>query len=365
MKNNRDHLNQKGNGTFVISLDFELYWGVHDVFSKNAYAANIYGGRQAAQAILNIFQEFGINATWAVVGMMNVHNMTELEDALPARIPGYANANLSPYVHTRKERISAAEYPLYFAPELIRKISRTMGQEIASHTFSHYYCLEKGQSLEAFKADARAFSRVMLPVTKEVKSVVFPRNQVNETYLSYCRALGLDAYRGNEEGWIYKITGNKRLNLVKRGLRFLDMYINLFGSQTYRLVRHGNGLPLNVRGSRQLKPVSQSLKRFETMRLKRILNAMTHAAKNGEIYHLWWHPHNFGVQLHENMMFLRQILEHYLALRNAYGFESMSMGEVAGKTMASPQRSEVKQTGNRSVKSQKYDPTAQTFQCKV
>ena len=54
---------------------------------------------------------------------------------------------------------------------------------------------------------------------------------------------------------------------------------------------------------------------------------MIQAAANGEVYHLWWHPHNFGYFLEENMLFLEQILTHYSSLKEKYNFESKSMIE--------------------------------------
>ena len=55
---------------------------------------------------------------------------------------------------------------------------------------------------------------------------------------------------------------------------------------------------------------------------------MSAAAKRGKIYHLWWHPHNFGIQISENFSFLEKILLHFQKLKAAYNFESMSMAQL-------------------------------------
>jgi hypothetical protein len=60
------------------------------------------------------------------------------------------------------------------------------------------------------------------------------------------------------------------------------------------------------------------------------MNEMTYAAKNNEIYHLWWHPHNFGVDTSENMKNLTSLLKHYQFLHSKYGFTSLTMQEAAG-----------------------------------
>ena len=41
----------------------------------------------------------------------------------------------------------------FFAPELIRSIHETKGQEIGTHTYSHYYCLEDSQNEIQFEND--------------------------------------------------------------------------------------------------------------------------------------------------------------------------------------------------------------------
>ncbi len=56
---------------------------------------------------------------------------------------------------------------------------------------------------------------------------------------------------------------------------------------------------------------------------------MTYAAENGRLFHLWWHPHDFGLNTDKNLANLKEILEHYEFLNQKYGFESKNIGEVA------------------------------------
>jgi hypothetical protein len=56
---------------------------------------------------------------------------------------------------------------------------------------------------------------------------------------------------------------------------------------------------------------------------------MTHAALTGTTYHLWWHPHNFGTGLDDNIQFLSTILEHYRRLAKTHGMIARNMGEIA------------------------------------
>jgi hypothetical protein len=58
---------------------------------------------------------------------------------------------------------------------------------------------------------------------------------------------------------------------------------------------------------------------------------MTYAAKNNLVYHLWWHPHNFGVNLDQNIIMLNKILLHYKNLNKKYNFESITMSDLSNK----------------------------------
>src|SRR3546814_17919027 len=86
---------------------------------------------------------------------------------------------------------------------------------------------------------------------------------------------------------------------------------------------------MNVRSSRFLRPYKPGLKSLEEMRLSRICRAMRQAAISGSVFHLWWHPHNFGADIAENLAFLRRILESYRQLEDEYGMTSATIPENA------------------------------------
>ena len=65
----------------------------------------------------------------------------------------------------------------HFSPEVILKISKVTGQEIGTHTFSHYYCSEKGQSIDEFDCDIESAVKIAKKFDLDINSLVFPRNQ--------------------------------------------------------------------------------------------------------------------------------------------------------------------------------------------
>jgi hypothetical protein len=112
-------------------------------------------------------------------------------------------------------------------------------------------------------------------------------------------------------------------------LRFIDSYINLTGYNCYNIVDLQKSTPINFPSSRFLRPYSRKLSFFENLKYLRIKKAMTFAAKNNLIFHLWWHPHNFGKNLEQNINMLNKILMHYKYLNNKYGYESVTMSELS------------------------------------
>jgi peptidoglycan/xylan/chitin deacetylase (PgdA/CDA1 family) len=321
-------------GTFVISLDFELFWGVRDKRTIQNYGQNILAVREIIPKLLLIFKEFNIHATFAVVGFLFFDNKINLLSGLPNKQPSYNNSNFSPYngyVQNKTGKNESSD-PYHYAKSLIQLIQKERIHEIGSHTFSHYYCLEEGQTKEQFADDLLTAKKVAREMNIELKSLIFPRNQFNNDYLSVVKEMGFASFRGNEEHWIYKARNGEELNLLQRFLRLIDSYINISGKHcySYNSLRTNPAL-LNIAASRFLYPYNYRLYFLEWLKIRRIKNAMTYAAKKKEVFHLWWHPHNFGSYQKENFTGLRQILNHYKKLNKQYEFASLSMQELSDK----------------------------------
>jgi peptidoglycan/xylan/chitin deacetylase (PgdA/CDA1 family) len=316
-------------GVFTVSLDFELYWGLRDHVSLDGYRRNLLGARTAVQRLLDLFREYEIHATWAVVGFLLFERREELLQALPSQLPRYKNETLSPYNHIAKVGTREADDPLHFAPSLVRAIAATPHQEIGTHTFSHYYCLEEGQDVESFKADLQAAIAASERFGVRPRSLVFPRNQFSPEYLAACRSLGIEACRTNQGFWAYYAVPQRGNNLIRRTLRFLDSYFSVAPHTVYSPKEIGSDFPRLIPASRFLRPYSHRLRALEPLRFRRIAAELSEAAMTKKIYHLWWHPHNFGVHAEENFAFLRRILEHYRGLSDRHEMVTLNMGEIA------------------------------------
>lgn len=315
-------------GIFTVSLDLELYWGVRDKRSIQDYEANLRGEREAIREMLATFDRHGVHATWATLGFIFFSDINELRAQLPLDTPTYRNSGLSPYPYIEAHQWGDDDL-YHFAPEVIEQIRRHPGQEIGTHTFSHYYCLEPGQTANAFRADLAAAIDTAKARGIEIRSLVFPRNQGNPEYLSLLDDLGIRCYRGNENAPFYTPRHQEQQNAWVRGLRLLDAYINVTGHNTYSVEECARSRPFNIPSSRFLRPYSPSVAWMDGLRLHRIKRAMRHAAIHHRLFHLWWHPHNFGAHIAENQRFLSQILSYYRKLQERYGMQSLNMGEVS------------------------------------
>ena len=313
-------------GSLIVSLDFELFWGMLDQCTLDAYQENVLGGRAAIPRLLELFERHGIHATWAVVGLMFAENVDEARKYFPQDTvqPTYNNINMSPYPLIKSIDNPEIDDTLYFAPDVVEQIAKTDGQEIASHTFSHFYCREEGQTVEQFEADMIAAKTIASDKGYNLKTVVLPRDQCVRKYIDVLPKLGFIAYRDDYNDWIHK---KIKFRPLLRILRMIDTYLPLTGYGGY-IPKADNGI-YRLISSRMFRPYFKPLAFMEKMKIKRIKKQMLHAAKKGLTFHLWWHPHNIGVMTEYHLAMIEDILDYYDFLKAEYGMQSKNMAEVA------------------------------------
>lgn len=323
------HTEEFDTGWFVISLDFELFWGVRDKRTIEDYGKHILGVREALPAMIGLFDKYGVKATFSTVGFLFAKNASTLKNYLPGVQPDYTEKRFSPYTSLHAIGNDEEDDPYHFGYSLLKLIQENGGHEIGTHTFSHYYCLEPGQTIESFRFDIMAAKQIAAAENITVRSLVFPRNQFNESYLTVCKELGIDSFRGNPVSWLYEPRNKNDESLTRRVLRFLDTYINITGHHCHSKKYAASFPVINVAASRFLRPFNPKLSFLEKLRLRRITKAMGHAAENKKIFHLWWHPHNFGTNLPENLSFLEKILVEFKKLEAKYNLQSATMSGIA------------------------------------
>jgi peptidoglycan/xylan/chitin deacetylase (PgdA/CDA1 family) len=323
------HATEGTAGNFVISLDYELMWGVRDHATRETYGANVLGGREAIPAMLDLFQRRGIKATWAIVGAL----LCESKDELVMRAERTMREGKR---IARLDEIGPDERrdPYHFGASLARLIAACPGQEVGTHTFLHRCALEPGETAAGFSADVANAVAQLEEWGISCKSIVFPRNQYASEQLAACRALGLTHFRGNEAKWFYASAPGSRQTKLRRLCRLADCYIDLSGPNVSPPAATEATPLVNVPSSRFLRPFNKRLAAFDRLRLRRIKEAMREAAMTGGTFHLWWHPENFGRNRSENLEFLGKILDWFRLLREEHGMQSRAMREIGRPELA-------------------------------
>jgi peptidoglycan/xylan/chitin deacetylase (PgdA/CDA1 family) len=322
-------------GALVISMDFELHWGMRDHVARHD---SLYGrlpyARRAVEDMLEVFVARGIRATWATVGILFASTRAEVEAYTPRDRPTYSRTELDPY----KEAIGIDEAhdPEHLAASLVELIRTKQGQEVGSHTFSHYYCLEPGQNEAMFRADLAAAQAIALLRGVELTSLVLPRNQWNPAYTAAVLDLGFRCIRGPQQGWSHQAREGGHQNVLHRGARLADTYVGVSPPPTteWSNVLLPSGL-CDVPASAFLRPYAPDRKRLEPLRLARLRSGLRDAARRGRIFHLWWHPHNFSQYRSENFAVLEQILDEFDRLAASEGMQSLTMADVAERVAPS------------------------------
>ncbi len=317
------------NGQFVISIDYELLWGVWDVTTKEKYGQHILGVRKVIPALIDLFETYHIKTTFAIVGFLFAKNKEELLPFLPEIRPNYLNNDYDVYgKEFRSIGNNEEDDPYHFGYSMFQLI-RNSNHEIGTHTFCHYYCMEEGQTEAEFDADIKAAKKIAAANGIDLISIVFPRNQLNTEYLAVLKNNGILVYRGNPTSWIYKPRKFSAEIPFIRLCRLLDTYFPISGYNTHSIDKN-DGFPVNIPACHFLKPYNKKLAWLEKLKLARIKKEMTIAAQKGKLFHLWWHPHNFGININENIANLKTILDHFVVLNKEYGFANLTMKEAAG-----------------------------------
>ena len=311
----------------LISLDFELHWGGSEKWLLDPLKPYFLETRRTIPEMLRLFEKYEIAVTWATVGLLFHESRDEMLASLPETRPAYS-APISAYDYIENEGVGENEEhdPFHFAPSLIRQIINTPKQELATHTYSHYYCNEEGQTPDQFQEDLRAAQKVAKEkFGRTMKSLVFPRNQFNEEYLEVCKLNGITSVRSNPDDWFWNIESTQGESKWKRLVRGADAYVPLGNVTSYKTRDLPKTRPLQIPASRLYRPYTAKEASLNRLKVQRILKEMDHAAENNETYHLWWHPHNFGNYSQQNLADLETILMRYKKLHITKGMESQSM----------------------------------------
>lgn len=280
----------------VISLDFEMRWGVHDIYGLNfqMYRENVLNLHEVIPLTLRLLAERKLQATWATVGAIGLASWQEYFNLAPP-VPAYHNKRLAIDPRYADYDIDGL---LHFAPDLVWKILSTPGQELGSHTFSHIYFREPGVTETNFILEMDAVSRLWREKFKtDSVSLVFPKNQSAFEYL--IPQTGVKIWRGNENAWYFDQTTKQANSLLPRLLRLNESV----SPWVRRAVPSEGGVTRSSLFIRFNLP--DPLWNLHMARVKNELRSISF----GQIFHVWWHPENLGCRLARSLNRLKELLD--------------------------------------------------------
>tara|TARA_Y100000389_G_C17453180_1_gene516221 strand:- start:454 stop:1401 length:948 start_codon:yes stop_codon:yes gene_type:complete len=300
----------------VISLDFELRWGVQDVYHADfdSYAQNILSVRETIPIVLKMFSERRIHATWATVGALALQGWDEFF-SLDIALPNYANECLN--VDLEKMAAIDPSGDFYYAPDLVDKIVKTKFQELGSHTFTHAYMLEEGVTIKNVVDQHDLVEEIWLKkYDLRPRSLVFPRNQCG--FIEALNATSIEIYRKTPNIWYEQYFRHYSIAQIARLFKILDSIL-----VSKKVASDGIS-------DRPCQIIFVRFDLHQALWNRHLSKIANHIGKlqGNEVLHLWWHPHNLGYDINLCILRLEELLE-IVAVRVDFGsLRSLNMGEL-------------------------------------
>ena len=157
-------------------------------------------------------------------------------------------------------------------------------------------------------------------------SLVFPRNQFDDAAIAASVDAGFPVHRGTSGKSFEAPAAKEDERGTRRLLRGLDAIADVAAGTRTVGRRAGS---IDVPGSRFFRPLRGVLDPFGELELRRIERELRAVSETGGVYHLWFHPHNFGRNLRPNLARLERILQVAGELREAGRMTSVTMRNAA------------------------------------
>jgi peptidoglycan/xylan/chitin deacetylase (PgdA/CDA1 family) len=311
-------------GVFTLSLDFELIWGTADLGLEDFKRICRIEREVVIDRLLELFEEFEFPATWAILGHLFLDKCESKNGTKHPEIvrPNFSWITEDWFAHDPGG--VETDESIHLGRRLVEKIrSCRVPQEIGSHSFSHVVFGDQGCSPETAESEIAECVRVAREQGLELKSFVFPRNEVG--HLEVLKKYHFTSFRGVEENWYENRIVPER---VRRGLRLFDV-LRAAPPPAVLPQMTKEGL-LNIPGSAMFFPMHGFRRRIPmSLRVRRCLKGLNKAAQTKKIFHLWFHPSNMVDEMETMFAGLREILQHAAKLKKEGRLDFLTMGEIS------------------------------------
>ncbi len=308
-------------GVFTISIDHEFGWGRPERVFSPEEARVVRKEAAVVRKLLELFEEFRVPATWAVVGHLLQASCPSGDIPHPEYPrPVYFGEDTDWFFqHPAPEEVHD---PLWFDSEnLIPEIlSSSVHHEIASHSYAHIAYGSPDVNPDAVKVDIQKAKSLHDTSGFPFNTFIFPWN--SEGFHAFLKEAGVERYRGTTSRWYDLLPG-----VLKRAGRFLEYFLPTAPPVVVPSF-HPSGL-LNI-------PDSMLFLRREGIRkllpahvlLHKALRGVRRAAEEKRIFHLWFHPFNFCYDTEMQLNVLREILKEAVRLREKGAIDILTMVEI-------------------------------------
>jgi hypothetical protein len=318
------HNRQSPTGYFLFSLDTELAWGFFDMDDTRRSKISYDGSKEryAIEQLLDIFDEYGVVTTWAVVGHL-FYEYCEECDLCP--IKDWHGKYVS------YESIYRTNDPLWYGKDIIETLlGGRVGHEIAFHGYTHKVFDESELSEEDAGTEIYEWLRVAKRFNLVPQSVIFPRNKIG--FLDMFKEAGFISFRGEQvRPAVFSVP------LLGKLLSRIDFELQIFKPEVYGINIEPSGL-VNLPASRRLLGMNPKLSsiidtlhlsKFNKFGINRIIKGVEKAAREAKVIHIWSHPHEF--QTEHDLEKLHHLLR-YVSEQVALGrLQSIGMADLAAK----------------------------------
>jgi SAM-dependent methyltransferase len=313
-------------GTFVVSIDLELAWGGCDIPLSRESAQGLGKERQIVAALLRLLHEYGVSATWAVVGHL-------FEEQPCAHDHGRAHPEFPRPVYANEPRDWFFQHPphgqtdpLWSAPDVIEMVRRASpAQEFGTHTYAHLILDETRINPAAVAIDLAIAKSRHHAAGLPFEVMVFPRNHVG--CLETVAASGIKTYRGPG--------ANPPVNGPLRAIRRVSNLMRYLAARTPPVFtpRIDEWGMVDVPGSMLLLGRDGIRSHIRPLNLRRMASkGLRRAVREQAVFHLWFHASNLAHDTDVQLQTLREILQEAADLRDRGLLRIMPMGDVARET---------------------------------
>lgn len=316
-------------GVVVISIDTEQIWGYLDLTDESGFTRRFPQSIPVHNRLLASLCAANISATWTVVGGLSLRGTTGPEDACFAGLPKDWTA-----------RIPAGDEesaPLWYRRSFVTCLHDSHpAQDVGIHGgMSHLIWDDSRTSSETVSREIASGIAALEGIGIHPRALVFPRNVVS--HLDVLVRHGIRCYRGRAPVTSEKL-GLKH-SLAGRASRLLEEAARL----TPPTVWPEEVLPglWNIPASLNLYTMRPSATRLAPLgtRLERVRMGVEAAARQGRIFHFWFHPENLAEAPWSYPTF-EAILEELMRRRDAGDIEILTMNQIVDRITRNQVKSE-------------------------